>query len=52
MESALVELKRSLHIKGRGKNRSPLETVEETLQDFFYTKTRSRPVILSNFVRV
>jgi ribonuclease J len=52
METALVELKRSLHVQGRRKQRSPSETVEETLQNFFYKKTQSRPVILSNFVMV
>jgi ribonuclease J len=52
VETALAELKRSLRVKGRGSQRNPLETVEETLQNFFYTKTQSRPVILSNFVQV
>lgn len=52
VETALVELKRSLHVKGRGKQRNPLEVAEETLQNFFYSKTQSRPVILSNFVNV
>ena len=52
VETALVELKRSLHRKGHGNQRNPLEAVEKTLQDFFYTKTQSRPMILSNFVTV
>ena len=52
VETALAELKRSLHRKGHGNQRNPLEAVEETLQDFFYTKTQSRPMILSNFVTV
>jgi ribonuclease J len=52
MATALVELKRSFHSKGRGSQRNPLATIEKTLQDFFYTKTQSRPVILSNFVNV
>jgi ribonuclease J len=52
MEKALAELKRSFHNKSRGKQRNSLKSVEETLQDFFYTKTQSRPVILSNFVNV
>ena len=52
VETALAELKRSLHRKGRGNQRNPLEAVEKTLQDFFYTKTQSRPMILSNFVTV
>ena len=52
VETALAELKRSLHRKGHGNQRNPLEAVEETLQNFFYTKTQSRPMILSNFVTV
>ena len=52
VETALAELKRSLHRKGHGNQRNPLEAVEKTLQDFFYTKTQSRPMILSNFVTV
>ncbi len=52
VKTALAELKRSLHHKGRNSQRNPLEAVEETLQNFFYTKTQSRPVILSNFVNV
>jgi ribonuclease J len=52
MERALAELKRSLNVKGRNNRRNPLEDVEGTLERFFYTKTQSRPVILSNFVNV
>jgi len=52
MGKALAELKRSFHNKSRGSQRNPLEAVEKTLQDFFYAKTQSRPVILSNFVNV
>jgi ribonuclease J len=52
VETALAELKRSFRSKGRGKQHNPLEAVEETLQNFFYLKTQSRPVILSNFVTV
>ncbi len=52
VKTALAELKWSLHHKGRNSQRNPLEVVEETLQNFFYTKTQSRPVILSNFVNV
>jgi ribonuclease J len=52
VKTALAELKRSFHKKGRDRQPVPLETVEETLRNFFYTKTQSRPVILSNFVNV
>ena len=52
MKTALAEIKRSFHKKGRGRKATPSEAVEKTLQDFFYTKTQSRPVILSNFVNV
>jgi mRNA degradation ribonuclease J1/J2 len=52
MEAALAEIKRGLRRKGRGKKQDHLETVQETLQNFFYTKTQSRPVILPNFVNV
>jgi ribonuclease J len=50
--TALAELKRSLHVKSRHSQRNSVETVEEILQDFFYTNTQSRPVILSNLVNV
>ena len=52
MEAALAEIKRGLGRNGRGNQRDPLENVQETLQDFFYSRTQSRPVILPNFVRV
>ncbi|MBK8986093.1 MAG: hypothetical protein IPM39_08425 [Chloroflexi bacterium] len=48
MESARQELKRELKRNGRNHD----DTVRETLQNFFYHKTQSRPVILSNIVRV
>jgi ribonuclease J len=47
MAAAQAEIKRGLRRNDRDK-----ETVEKTLQDFFYTKTQSRPVILPNFVKV
>jgi ribonuclease J len=47
MAAAQAEIKRGLRRKDRDR-----ETVEKTLQDFFYTKTQSRPVILPNFVKV
>ncbi len=52
MKTALAELKRSLRNKSRGRQRNPIEAVEQTLQDFFFKKTKSRPVILSNLVDV
>jgi ribonuclease J len=48
MDEARRELKRQLKRNGR----LPDDTVRETLQTFFYNKTQSRPVILSNIVRV
>ncbi len=50
IELARKELKRQLQRKGR-KN-DPKETVRDTLQNFFYRETQSRPVILPNIVRV
>ena len=55
MEAARKELKRELQRNGNGNNRTGRdhsETVRETLQNFFYHKTKSRPVILPNIVRV
>ena len=55
MEAARKELKRELQRNGNGNNRTVRdhsETVRETLQNFFYHKTKSRPVILPNIVRV
>ena len=51
MKAAQVEIKRGLR---RGGDRKPnhRETVEKTLEDFFFLKTQSRPVILPNIVRV
>jgi ribonuclease J len=48
MEAARKELK--IQLKRNGRNHD--DTVRETLQNFFYHKTQSRPVILSNIVRV
>ncbi len=48
LKAARVELKRKLKRNGRDHD----ETVRETLQSFFYQQTQSRPVILSNIVRV
>jgi ribonuclease J len=52
MAAARAKITQGLRRNGRGKNADPRETVQATLKDFFYNKTRSRPVILSNIVRV
>ena len=52
IEAAKDVVKRDLARNEGGSSRQQLETVRETLQDFFYSKTLSRPVIISNFVRV
>ncbi len=48
MDGATKRLKRELKKNGRNHE----DTVRETLQNFFYHKTQSRPVILPNIVRV
>ena len=48
LDAAVAELKRELKKNGRNHD----DTVRETLQNFFYHKTQSRPVILPNIVRV
>ena len=48
MDAATKRLKRELKKNGRNHE----DTVRETLQNFFYHKTQSRPVILPNIVRV
>ncbi len=50
MQAAQAEVKRGLRRGGRKPDQ--LENVQETLEDFFFAKTQSRPVILPNFVRV
>jgi ribonuclease J len=52
IKAARDAVKRDLARKGGGSRRKQLDTVRETLQDFFYSETLSRPVILSNFVSV
>ena len=52
MEAAQAEVKRNLQRNGRGNNLDHGQTVQETLQKFFYRKTQSKPVILSNIVNV
>jgi ribonuclease J len=51
MQAARAEIKRGLRRRG-GRQPDHLKAVQETLQDFFYLKTQSRPVILPNFVTV
>ncbi|MCL4267521.1 MAG: ribonuclease J [Anaerolineae bacterium] len=48
MTAATAELKRELKRNGRNHK----ETARETLQNFFYNKTQSRPVILPDIVRI
>ena len=48
MDAAQNELKRALKRNGS----FPDDTVRETLQNFFYNKTQSKPVVLPNIVRV
>lgn len=48
LKDAQAELKKELKRNGRDHG----DTVRETLQNFFYHKTQSRPVILPNIVRV
>jgi ribonuclease J len=52
MEAARAELKRDLRRNGRQNSRDYGQMVRETLQNFFYHKTHSRPVILPNIVRI
>ena len=52
MAAARAEVSRGLQRNRRKSKTDPKETVRVTLTDFFYHKTRSRPVILSNIMRV
>ncbi len=52
MEAAQAEVKRNLQRNGRGNNHDHGQTVQETLQKFFYRETQSKPVIFSNIVNV
>lgn len=49
MAAATAVVKRRLKENGRQNHKN---TVQQTLQDFFYHKTQSRPVILTDIVRV
>jgi len=52
LKAARNAVKRDLARNGNSSNHKQIETIRETLQDFFYRETLSRPVILSSFVRV
>ncbi len=52
IEAARAEIKRGLRRNRRRNSRDHGQTVHDTLQDFFYHKTQSRPVILPNIVHV
>lgn len=52
MEAALVEIRRGFQHGRKRSNTEHLAVMQKTLQDFFYHKTQSRPLILPNFVRV
>jgi ribonuclease J len=58
LEEALSHIKRDLGRKNGSKNgrrktrRNQSDAVRESLQNFFYHRTQSRPVILPNIVRV
>lgn len=52
MKAAQAAVKRDLRRNGNSRKHDHDETVQKTLQNFFYRETQSRPVILSNFVKV
>ena len=52
MKAAQAAVKRDLRRNGNSRKRDHDETVQKTLQNFFYRETQSRPVILSNIVKV
>jgi ribonuclease J len=52
MKAAQAAVKRDLRRNGHSKKGDHQETLEKTLQNFFYRETQSRPVILSNIVKV
>lgn len=52
MKAAQKEIERDLRNNGHGNNREQKQAVRKTLQDFFYRKTQSLPVILPNIVTV
>jgi ribonuclease J len=52
LAAARAEVKKDLQRNGHGKRDDHSQTVRKTLQNFFYKKTQSRPVILSNIIKV
>ncbi|HEX6304042.1 MAG TPA: ribonuclease J [Anaerolineales bacterium] len=52
MKAAQKEVERDLRRNGHGNYREQRRAVRKTLQDFFYRKTQSLPVILPNIVTV
>lgn len=52
LADAQAAIERELRTNPGKNQRDLLDSVQETLQDFFYTRTRSRPVILPNIVKV
>ncbi len=52
LEAARARLKNELQRKGHRLNGDTGRAVQELLDEFFYQNTRSRPVIVSNVVRV
>jgi len=52
MKAAQAAVKRDLRRNGNSRKGDHDETVQKTLQNFFYRETQSRPVILSNIVKV
>lgn len=52
LKAAQEAVKKDLKRNERYRDRAPFDTVRTTLQDFFYVRTHSRPVILPNIVRV
>lgn len=52
MKAAQAAVKRDLRRNGNSRKHNHDETLQKTLQNLFYRETQSRPVILSNFVKV
>lgn len=54
LEAARKEIKRQFkqNGNGNGKGKDPQATISETLQNFFYRETQSRPVVLPSIIRV
>lgn len=54
LEAARKEIKRQFkqNGNGNGKGKDPHATISETLQNFFYRETQSRPVVLPSIIRV